>query len=193
MRSTFIRVVTVLFLALPVLGLAGSFAAQYGLGWQPCPLCILQRVALLLAVIAVLFFRWIPRTVLFSVATSAAFGASVAAYQSWHILNPSGAQECGGQIGYYLWMATSDFPWLSPLLSAGGDCLDASYSFAGVPLATVSFALFAIIYMLAWIRVAYTQPPMAGAIQRVAKAPRLAQNGAPALKIAASKPANVQS
>ena len=38
--------------------LSGALAAQYGLGWHPCELCLLQRVPLILAGLAALLALW---------------------------------------------------------------------------------------------------------------------------------------
>ena len=143
---------------LPLTGLGVALLSQYVLGWQPCPLCIMQRIFLVLTMTAgfVVVAFWKKATLLIY-ALFAAAGASVAGYQSWLLFQPP-APECGsGGLGWYLWQFTEKFPATTWLLDAPGNCQSTEYSLMGVPLPIVSLFFFVGLTMLAWACARVTQ------------------------------------
>jgi disulfide bond formation protein DsbB len=92
------------------LGLTGyAYYAQYGLGLEPCPLCILQRVAVI--GVGVLFLlAWLhnpgdrgARIYGGLIDLVAVSGIAVAARQIWIINQPPGSvAECGASLDYMM-------------------------------------------------------------------------------------------
>lgn len=147
------RVPTPLLFAVPPLGLCGSFFGQYVLMWSPCPLCILQRLALLAIVLALNLYKAIPKTVAATVTLLSLTGGAVAAYQAYMLTQPP-SLECGGAAGYYLWILSADYPILEGLLRADGNCQDSSYAIMGIPLPVASLVLFCFIASIAFGKLA---------------------------------------
>ncbi len=146
-----------LFLAgfLASAGLIGAaLVFQYGLGIEPCPLCIVQRwfvIAVGLALLAGALHN--PRTGVrrlygLGVVALAALGGAVAARQVWiQHLPPERVAGCGGDLDYML----QTFPLLKTvtLLWAGtSDCATVTWSFLGLSMAgwmVVCFAGFVVL------------------------------------------------
>ena len=144
-----------LFLAgfLASAGLIGSaLVFQYGLGLEPCPLCIVQRwflIAVGLALLAGVLHNprsWGRRLYGLGVVALAALGAAVSARHVWiQHLPPGQVAGCGADIDYML----QNFPLLKTvtLLWAGtSDCAAVAWSFLGLSMAgwmLVCFAGFA--------------------------------------------------
>jgi len=144
-----------LFLAgfLASAGLIGSaLVFQYGMGLQPCPLCIVQRwfvIAIGLALLAGALHNpraWGRRLYGLGVVALAGLGTAVAARQVWlQHLPPGQVAGCGAELDYML----QNFPLFKTvtLLWAGtSDCAAVSWSFLGLSLAgwmLVCFAGFA--------------------------------------------------
>ena len=111
--------------------IAAALFMQHVVGLNPCPLCILQRIAFLLLAIASGLAAWrSPRTVrpVFGVASLiiAVIGAGIAA---WHVRLKAmpDVLSCGPGLGAML----ENFPLtqvLPRILSGSGDCSDASGS-----------------------------------------------------------------
>jgi disulfide bond formation protein DsbB len=144
-----------LFLAgfLASAGLIGAaLVFQYGLGLEPCPLCIVQRWFLIAVGLALLVGAlhnpraWGRRLYGLGVVVLAGLGAAVAARQVWiQHLPPGQVAGCGADLDYML----QSFPLLKTvtLLWAGSsDCAAVTWSFLGLSMAgwmVVCFAGFA--------------------------------------------------
>lgn len=119
---------------------------QYGLGLEPCPMCIVQRYALigvaLFAGLASLrsgkgwWLGWGTAALL-----SAGFGAFVAARQSWLQWNPPEFTSCGR--GFYGMVESYPLSRAIPMIFRGsGDCAAVDWSFLGGSIANWSFVCF---------------------------------------------------
>jgi disulfide bond formation protein DsbB len=154
-----------LFLAgfLAGVGLIGAaLVFQYGMGLEPCPLCIVQRW-FVIAVGAVLLagalhnpHGWVRRLYGLGVVALAALGAAVAARQVWiQHLPPEQVAGCGADLDYML----QNFPLIKTvtLLWAGtSDCAAVTWSFLGLSMAgwmVVCFAGFIVLgFALLFVR-----------------------------------------
>ena len=126
--------------------LAFGFYLQHGLGFEPCPMCIVQRyVMVLIAVLAAVASTQKAR--IFLVGSSAlllvlsALGAFVAARQSWLQWYPPEVVSCGRD----LYGMIENFPLqrVIPMLFKGsGDCSAVDWTFLGGSIANWSFVCF---------------------------------------------------
>ncbi|MEW6694125.1 MAG: disulfide bond formation protein B [Pseudomonadota bacterium] len=150
--------------ALPVavalwgLGLLGfGLYLQHGVGLEPCPMCIVQRYALLgvvlLAGLAAALPRAATRALLVGTAAVAASGAFVAARQSWLQWFPPEIQACGRD--FYGMIESFPLRRAIPMIFRGsGDCTAIDWTFLGLTIANWSFlnfvALAVALLMGAW-------------------------------------------
>ena len=126
---------------------------QHVVGLEPCPMCIVQRYALvLIALVAGLTATsgknsvHIGGSVLLLV--SAAFGAFVAARQSWLQWYPPEVVNCGRD--FYGMIETFPLQRAIPMMfKGGGDCSKVDWTFLGGSIANWSFLLFVGIAVLA--------------------------------------------
>lgn len=134
---------------------------QHGLGEDPCPLCIFQRVAFMVAgVFFLLATLHHPRDLgirLYGVLTLLASltGASIAARQIWLQHLPADLiPACGPGLSWIL----QSHPWLDALkvvLQGSGECAKVGWTFAGLSIAQWSlvwFGLFSIVSLLQILR-----------------------------------------
>ncbi|MEI6734422.1 MAG: disulfide bond formation protein B [Comamonadaceae bacterium] len=119
---------------------------QHVVGLEPCPMCIVQRYALILvALIAVLTSVSHRRLVHISGAVlllpSAGFGAYVAARQSWLQWYPPEVVSCGRD--FYGMIETFPLQRAIPMIfRGGGDCSKIDWTFLGGSIANWSFVCF---------------------------------------------------
>ncbi len=119
-----------------VLLLGYGYVLEYAWGLEPCPLCILQRLAF--AVLALVFLfaaAHRPRSRGGSCVYGAASGlvaATGAAIAGWHVwlqsLPPGEAPECGPGLAYIM----GSFPFfeaVAMIFSGSGECAEVSWSF----------------------------------------------------------------
>ncbi|KQP35262.1 disulfide bond formation protein B [Pseudorhodoferax sp. Leaf274] len=135
---------------------------QHGLGLEPCPMCIVQRYALVLvAVVAGItaMLRSRGAHVAGSLVTLviAGFGAFVAARQSWLQWYPPEIATCGRD--FYGMIETFPLKRAVPMIFAGGgDCAAIDWTFLGGSIANWSFLCFVAIGLtmlgLIWRRLA---------------------------------------
>ena len=145
------RVLALLALA-AVAMLAFGLYLQHVVGLEPCPMCIVQRYALvaivLFAALGSLFAARGPQ--LFGILlllVSAAFGAFVAARQSWLQWYPPEVMSCGRD--FYGMIETFPLKRAIPMIfKGGGDCSKIDWTFLGLSLANWSFLTFAAIALL---------------------------------------------
>ena len=115
-------------------------------GLNPCPMCIVQRYALMgvaiLAGMAWRMQRWGPIAVVGALMTLVSgFGAFVAARQSWLQWYPPEIVTCGRD----LYGMIENFPLqrVIPLVFKGsGDCVKVDWTFLGGSIANWSFVCF---------------------------------------------------
>lgn len=144
------------WLALIALGCAGLMAyglyLQHVVGLEPCPMCIVQRYALLLVIVlagvsAALKQRtalWIGQALTLA---AAVFGAFVAARQSWLQWNPPEIATCGRD--FYGMIEAFPLKRAIPMIFRGtGDCSKVDWTFLGLTIANWSFLCFAAIAVL---------------------------------------------
>jgi protein dithiol:quinone oxidoreductase len=126
---------------------------QHVVGLEPCPMCIVQRYALVLvAVVAgVAAFMARPVARLWAVGLMgmlAGFGAFVAARQSWLQWNPPEILSCGRD--FFGMIESFPLKRAIPMIFRGsGDCATIDWTFLGLSIANWSFLCFSAIALLA--------------------------------------------
>jgi len=128
---------------------------QYYEEQDPCPLCILQRVAFIaLAIIFLIGALHGPHrrgaivysTLLF---VTASIGASIAGRQVWlQHLPPDKVPACGPGLQYML----EQFPLsqaLTKIFAGSGECAEAGWRFLGLTIADWSFVWFVVLALFA--------------------------------------------
>jgi len=115
---------------------------QYGLALEPCPLCILQRVAVIaVGVFFLAAFAHDPRDrgarvygVLVDLAAVA--GILIAARHMWIMAQPPGAvAECGASLDYMLDVLPLH-EVLAKVLAGSGECAKLDWQFLGLNMPT---------------------------------------------------------
>ena len=136
-----------------VLLLAFGLYLQHVAGLEPCPMCIVQRYALVLvAVIAGLFaLSRKPGVLLTGLALlvlTTGFGAFVAARQSWLQWYPPQVASCGRD--FYGMIETFPLQRAIPMIFKGsGDCSKVDWTFLSLSIANWSFLAFAALSLVA--------------------------------------------
>ena len=161
--------------ALVALGCVGllSFGLylQHGLGLEPCPMCIVQRYAMvLMAVIALLGALSPGKGVALITGASlmvlSVGGAYVAAVQSWLQWYPPEVQSCGRD--FYGMIETFPLKQAIPMIfRGGGDCTQVDWTFLGGSIANWSFVAFVAMALLCALntwRVLRTPKPSDGLV-----------------------------
>ncbi|MDO8904550.1 disulfide bond formation protein B [Hydrogenophaga sp.] len=135
--------------------LAFGLYLQHSVGLEPCPMCIVQRYALILvAVVAGLAALLGQRVVLASglvfMGAFAAFGAFVAARQSWLQWNPPEILSCGRD--FFGMIEAFPLKRAIPMIFKGsGDCSEIDWTFLGLSIANWTFLVFSAITAMAVI------------------------------------------
>ena len=138
---------TLALIALACIGLlAFGMYLQHVQGLEPCPMCIVQRYALVLVAIfaAIASARrpngwWKSFGVLALI--SSGFGAFVAARQSWLQWNPPEFASCGRD--FYGMIENYSISRAIPMIFRGsGDCTAIDWTFLGGTIANWSFICF---------------------------------------------------
>ncbi|MGZ5195594.1 MAG: disulfide bond formation protein B [Ramlibacter sp.] len=141
-----------------VLLLAFGIYLQQVVGLEPCPMCIVQRYALILVVIVAgltAFAKsrgaWIAGAVLTLLLSG--FGAFVAARQSWIQWYPPEVASCGRD--FYGMIETFPLKRAIPMIFKGsGDCTKIDWTFLGGSIANWSFLWFCFVALLAIVLIA---------------------------------------
>ena len=126
---------------------------QHVVGLEPCPMCIVQRYALvLIAIYAALtasFGRnYVHRAGLAGVGLLAIGGGYVAARQSWLQWYPPEVVSCGRD--FYGMIETFPLKRAIPMIfKGGGDCSKVDWTFLGGSIANWSFVAFSAIAVIA--------------------------------------------
>jgi disulfide bond formation protein DsbB len=154
-NTTLSRRVLALVCAGSVAMLAFGLYLQHVVGLEPCPMCIVQRYALLwVALIAGLTALFSVRRVLVSGASllllSSGFGAFVAARQSWLQWFPPEVSACGRD--FYGMVENFPLQRVIPMIFKGsGDCSKIDWTFLGLSIANWSFLSFSVISLIALV------------------------------------------
>ena len=130
----------------------GILYLQNHLGLEPCPMCIVQRYALIGVIVGCVLGASANaprRTVLMSwlVVITAGFGAFVAARQTWLQWYPPEVVSCGRD--FYGMIENFPLQRAVPMIFKGsGDCTKIDWSFLGGSIANWSFLVFSGILVL---------------------------------------------
>lgn len=137
--------------------LAFGLYLQHGVGLEPCPMCIVQRYALiavaLTAAIAIVARPAVRRALVWLAWLLALAGAAVAARQSWLQWYPPEILACGRD--FYGMIEAFPLRRVIPMIFRGsGDCTAVDWTFAGLTIANWSFLNFVAIaaVLLVWLR-----------------------------------------
>ena len=133
--------------------LGAGLYVQHGLGYPPCSLCVLQRLAfifVLLLTLPIACFGASPgvaRTFAAPALLAALLGLGVATYQVWTGAFPTEVARCGrGLAGYFEDLPFEEFAtWV---LAAEGDC-GKPVRFFGVSLPQLGLLAFAVMTVAA--------------------------------------------
>jgi protein dithiol:quinone oxidoreductase len=131
-----------------VILLAFGLYLQHVVGLEPCPMCIVQRYAMvLIAVAAGVAAAFRSRGAHLAGAglmvLLAGFGAFVAARQSWLQWNPPEVASCGRD--FYGMIETFPLQRAIPMIFRGsGDCSKVDWTFLGGSIANWSFVWFVV-------------------------------------------------
>ena len=122
--------------------MAFALYAQHGLGLEPCPLCVFQRVAVMLTGAVFLLAaahdpgRFGARVYGLMIAIAAGAGVTVAGRHVWlQNLPPDQVPECGPGLDYML----DVFPLMEAVdmvFAGSGECAEVSWRFLGLTMPT---------------------------------------------------------
>ena len=146
--------------------LAFGLYLQHVVGLEPCPMCIVQRYALLLVAVVSGITAFANKRVLLLTGSAvtlllAGFGAIVAARQSWLQWYPPEEASCGRD--FYGMIETFPLQRVIPMIFKGsGDCTKIDWTFLGLSIANWSFLSFA---GIALVMLALLAVPVRGARQ----------------------------
>ena len=132
--------------------LAFGMYLQHVVGLEPCPMCIVQRYALILvAIFAAAGSATARRSVQLAGALlaliAAVGGAYTAAQQSWLQWYPPEVVSCGRDL--YGMIETFPLKRALPMIfRGGGDCSQVDWTFLGLSIANWSFIAFTVFGLL---------------------------------------------
>jgi len=132
--------------------LAFGLYLQHAVGLEPCPMCIVQRYALVgVTVIAAIAASGRAKVSHVSgavlVLVTCGFGAFVAARQSWLQWYPPEVASCGRDL--YGMIETFPLKRALPMIfRGGGDCTKVDWTFLGGSIANWSFVCFCALILL---------------------------------------------
>ncbi len=143
-----------LFLA-SVIGMAFALYLEHVQGFEPCPLCVFQRVGLItLGVVSLIAFIHNPasnimkRVYALLGSVGILWSAGVAARHVWlQNLPPDQVPSCGPGLDYLV-DALPLKSVLSQVLSGSGECAVVDWSFFGQSLPVWSFLFFAVLALV---------------------------------------------
>jgi disulfide bond formation protein DsbB len=145
------RVMACLSVACVVM-LAFGLYLQHAMGLEPCPMCIVQRYALVFVAVfgaaSAMMAKKKPQIIgMVLLATTAAAGAFVAARQTWLQWYPPEIVSCGRDL--YGMIETFPLKRLVPMIfRGGGDCTKVDWTFLGGSIANWSFVCFSLMVVL---------------------------------------------
>ncbi len=128
---------------------------QHGVGLNPCPMCIVQRYALI-GVVVLALIGWRLRGIGLAASSllltlAAGFGAFTAARQSWLQWYPPEVVNCGRD--FYGMVENFPLNRAIPMIFKGsGDCSKIDWTFLGGSIANWSFVCFVLFAVLGlWV------------------------------------------
>lgn len=130
--------------------LAFGMYLQHVVGLEPCPMCIVQRYALIVATVfaALAWATPFKRVSMLGVLASTGFGAFVAARQSWLQWYPPEVVSCGRD--FYGMVENFPLNRAIPMIFKGsGDCSKVDWTFLGGSIANWSFVCLAFLALMA--------------------------------------------
>ena len=133
--------------------LAFGLYLQHVVGLEPCPMCIVQRYALVLVALIAGGTAWFQRGFwrtagLVKLAIVAGFGAFVAARQTFLQWYPPEIMSCGRD--FYGMVESFPLKRAIPMIFKGsGDCSAVDWTFLGLSIANWSFLCFSAILLFA--------------------------------------------
>lgn len=142
-----------LIVAIVVFSMGGALYFQYVLELEPCPLCVLQRVAIIgvgiFAALGLLAARARGQlTAAVAAIAVALVGTGVAGWHSWILAFPPESLSCGRPFQWF----HADFPlavWLPKLFAGEGDCLAVDWTFFGLAIPHLSLIAFVLLIAIA--------------------------------------------
>lgn len=142
-----------LIVAFVVLSMTGALYFQHVLGLAPCPLCVLQRVAIigvgLAAALGLLVAGARAQLLAATLAiVLAVVGGGIAAWHSWILAFPPESMTCGRPFQWF----HEDFPlvqWLPKLFRGDGDCLAVDWTLLGLAIPHLSLLAFVALLVMA--------------------------------------------
>jgi disulfide bond formation protein DsbB len=153
------RLLLALIAAVSLALLAFGMYLQLVVGLEPCPMCIVQRYALILvalvAGVSACFKRgWLLYAGVAKMGFFAGFGAFTAARQSWLQWNPPEILSCGRD--FFGMIESFPLRRAIPMIFRGsGDCSKIDWTFLGLTIANWSFLWFVAFTLLAvWMLLA---------------------------------------
>ena len=136
--------------------LAFGLYLQHVVGLDPCPMCIVQRYALILIAVIAGFAAFLRKKAavvvgsigLFIISSAGAFVAARQSYLQWY---PPEIASCGRD--FYGMVETFPLKRLIPMIFKGsGDCTKIDWTFLGLSIANWSFLCFVAFGLLAaWL------------------------------------------
>jgi disulfide bond formation protein DsbB len=142
----------IFFLVLAALG--AGYYIQHGLGIEPCPLCIVQRLAFVAvgtaALVGLMLATRRTASMIVAVITSllAMAGAGVAAWHLWIKAHPPESFSCGRPFAWMMEnMPLTDV--LPKLFKGEADCLQETWTLLGLGIPHWSLLLFLVLMALA--------------------------------------------
>ena len=163
------RRVLVLVSVVCIAMLAFGVYLQQVVGLEPCPMCIVQRYALVLvALVAGIAAAFRQRGAVVGgsllVLLLSGFGAFVAARQSWLQWYPPEVASCGRD--FYGMIETFPLRRAVPMIfKGGGDCSKVDWTFLGGSIANWSFLVFIGLAVIAIVLLARQLQPRRGGVQ----------------------------
>ncbi len=133
--------------------LAFGLYLQHSLGLNPCPMCIVQRYALIFVAVTAGLTAATDKKTLQLIGTllmllGAGFGGFVAARQTWLQWHPPEMATCGRDF----YGMIEDFPLnraIPMIFKGSGDCSAVDWTFLGGSIANWSFVCFTLVGVLA--------------------------------------------
>ncbi len=155
-------------ISLACAGLLGfGYYLEYGAGLEPCPLCILQRLAffaiLIISAIAAIHNAGKAGTRVYAFLNllAAGTGSAFAGRQIWlQHLPPDQVPECGPGLDYMLEVFPL-FEALRMIFTGSGECAEVDWTFLGLSIAQWSltgFVLLGVVSIYIMVRAARLTP-----------------------------------
>ncbi|MET0210754.1 MAG: disulfide bond formation protein B [Burkholderiaceae bacterium] len=138
--------------------LAFGMYLQHVVGLEPCPMCVVQRYALILVAVftglaSMTQRRGLQIPLALLALLTAAGGAFTAARQTWLQWHPPEFASCGRDI--YGMIETFPLQRALPMIFKGsGDCSKIDWTFLGLSIANWSFVAFAVFGLLLLVLIA---------------------------------------